>query len=177
MKQTRKHYRAAWIGMMFLITAACVESRDPAKETPVEPEPGLYEVTLSGAGLMKAGDKDRPRSTCLHPGNRDSFPHTLVKNYYALHYTCRTNPLPRVGNKIAGDVTCAADPKLAAGVTQFSYSGAVASENIDISVQMKFDAAIKEDAMSKEEAAQLRLGMKAFEQMRFVIMANRIGDC
>lgn len=163
--------------MGFVLVAACVDGRDPANETPVELEPGLYEVTLSGAGLMKASDKGRPQPVCLRPGNRESFPHTLVKNYYALHYSCRTTRLPRIGNKIAGEVTCAADPKLAAGATQFAYSGVVAREKVDIRVQIKFDTTVKENAMSKEEAAQLRLGMKAFEQMRFVIEASRIGDC
>ncbi len=161
-----------------LAATACAKTPDAADETPVDPEPGLYEVALSGAGLLKAGEeKEGPHAFCLTEADRSTFPHTLVKKYYQLHYSCMSTPLPREGNTIAGEIKCAADPKLAQGANRFVYKGAVSKDAVDINVQMKFDAVIKEEEMTKAQARELKLGMKTFELMKFVIEADRIGEC
>lgn len=160
-----------------LAVAACSKTPDAADETPVNPEPGLYEVTLSGAGLLKAGGKEGPHAFCLTEANRSTFPHTLAKKYYQLHYSCMSTPLPREGNAIAGEIKCAADPKLAQGANRFVYNGAVSEDAVEINVQMKFDAVIKEEEMTKAQARELKLGMKAMQLMKFVIEADRIDEC
>ncbi|MEM9618594.1 MAG: hypothetical protein AAF936_11595 [Pseudomonadota bacterium] len=168
----------AYLAVISVITTSCSNGRDAASETPADPEPGLYEVTLSGAGLLKAGGKEEgPYSFCLADTDRALFPHTLVKKYYQLHYSCMSTPLPREGNAIAGEIKCAADPKLAQGVNRFIYEGAVSKDAVDINVQMKFDAVIKEEEMTNAQARELKRGMKAFELMKFVIEAKRTDEC
>lgn len=164
-------------GAFSLAAAACSKVTDAADETPVDPEPGLYEVTLSGAALLRASGKEDPHSFCLTEVNRTAFPHTLVKKYYQLHYSCTNTPLPREGNRISGKLKCAADPKLAQGANRFVYEGAVLKDAVDINVRIKFDAVIKEEEMTKAQARELKLGMKAFELMKFVIEAERVGEC
>lgn len=165
------------LGGISLLASACSRAPDPASETPVDLEPGMYEITISGAGLPSSVNTDRPHSACVRESDRASFPHKLVQNYYSLHPACTTDRLPREGNKIAGEISCAADPKLAAGANRFVYSGAVKGDNVVVSVQMKLEAVIKEGSMTEAEAKQLKLGMKMMERLRFVIKAKRTGAC
>lgn len=165
------------LGAITLFVTACSKTPDPANEAPVDLEPGMYEIAISGAGLPSSMNTDRPHSACVRGSDRALFPHKLVQNYYALHPACKTDRLPREGNKIAGEISCAADPKLAAGANRFVYSGAVKSDNVEVSVQMKLEAVIKEDSMTEAEVKQLKLGMKMMERMRFVIKAKRTGAC
>lgn len=164
-------------GAFLLIATACTKAPDTAHETPVDPESGLYEVALSGTGLLKVSGKEDPHSFCLTETDRALFPHTLVKKYYQLHYSCISTPSPREGNKVAGEIKCAADPKLAQGANGFVYEGAVSKDAVDINVQMKFDAVIKEEEMTKAQARELKLGMKAMQLMKFAIEAERTGEC
>lgn len=160
-----------------LAGAACSQAPDPASQEPVDPAPGLYEITLSGAGLLKAAGKSDPDAFCLTERDRASFPHLLVRNYYELHAACRPTRAPRQGNAVGGEITCAADPKMAQGMNRFVYEGAVSARDVRVEVRMKLEAEIKEDAMTEAEAARLKLGMKMMERARFVIEADRVGDC
>ncbi|GJL95285.1 MAG: hypothetical protein DHS20C05_16900 [Hyphococcus sp.] len=161
-----------------IIAAGCAETSDPASEAPVELEPGRYEITMSGAGLLKAaGNDNNSRSTCLRAGERAMFPHKLAENYYRMHYSCSNKRLPREGNAVGGEISCAADPKLATGANRFVYNGAVAADNVRLEVKMKLDALIKEDEMTEAQIRELKLGMKMMEHARFVIEAKRTGDC
>ncbi len=160
-----------------LLVASCAQERDLASETPLDPEPGLYEVTLSSAGFLKAGGKEGPHPICVTAANRSTFPHTLVKKFYELHYSCVSRPGQRQGNAINGEIQCVADPKLAKGANRFVYEGAVSKQAVDMNVQIKFDAAIKESEMTEEQVKQLKLGMKAMQMIKFVIAAERTGDC
>ncbi|MHA7871231.1 MAG: hypothetical protein ACX939_02670 [Hyphococcus sp.] len=164
-------------GAACLLAAACADSRDPISQTPVDPEPGLYKVTLGGAGLLQHADLDDPQDYCLREGERADFPHVLARHYYQLHALCRVQRGVREGNAVGGEIICAADPKMAQGSNRFVYNGVVASEHARIEVRMKLDATLKEDAMSEAEAKQLRLGMKLMERFRFTIDAARVGDC
>lgn len=177
MSQFGKIRRIASSAVAGLIVSACAVERDAASEAPVDPAPGLYEITLSGAGPLKAGGKEGPHSYCLKRREQAAFPHLLVKNFYTLHGSCRQKRAPREGNKIGGEISCSADPKLAAGFSRFIYDGAVSLDDTEVEVQIKLDAAVKKETMTEEEAAQLRLGMKMMERMRFVIKATRNGDC
>ncbi len=177
MSRFLEYGRTMCFGTFSLAVAACSKTPDAANETPVDPKPGPYEVTLSGAGLLKAGGKEGPHSYCLRETDRASFSHTLVKKFYQLHYSCMSTPLPREGNAIAGEIKCTADPKLAQGANRFVYNGAVSEDVVEIDVRMKFDAVIKEAEMTKAQAQELKLGMKAVELMKFVIEAERIGEC
>ncbi len=177
MNQSFQGKRTACMSVFLLSTIACSNASDPASETPVNAKPGQYEITLSGAGLMKQAGKGKSSSYCLTQGESASFPYRLAEKFYPLHPACQTRRQPREGNAIAGEFSCGADPKLAAGANRFIYKGVVAEENVSVEIRMKLDATIKESAMTKKEAAQLRLGMKALEQARFVIGAKRTGDC
>ncbi len=159
--------------------AACSDRADPASETPVDPAPGLYEITLSGAGLLKhAGPEDAAQTYCLRESASASFPHLLAENYYKLHYSCTTRRGAREGNAVAGEISCPADPKLASGANRFVYRGAVGREKTRVEVRMKLDAQLKEGAGGAEVSdAQMKLAMKALEQARFVIEARRTGAC
>lgn len=165
------------IGVLAAIATACAPERDPASETPVNPAPGLYEVTLSGAGILKAAGEGETHTYCLRMRERSSFPHLLVRNYYQLHASCAPKRGPREGNAIAGEISCLADPKMAQGFNRFVYNGAIAPENTSIEVRIKFDAVPKEESMTEAEAMQLKLGMKMIERARFLIEAERVGDC
>lgn len=162
---------------LFLSVIACAGEVDPATQTPVDPEPGLYEVSLGGAGLLKNVEAEGPHEYCLRESERADFSHVLARNYYQLHALCRVERGAREGNAVAGEIICAADPKMAQGSNSFVYTGAVAENGARIEVRMKLDATLKEDAMSEAEAKQLRLGMKVMERFRFLIEAKRIGDC
>ena len=169
--------RGGWLLAACLAGAACSQAPDPASQEPVDPAPGLYEITLSGAGLLKAAGKSDPDEFCLTERDRASFPHLLARNYYQLHAACRPSRAPREGNAFGGEISCAADPKMAQGMNRFVYEGVVAADNVRVEIRMKLEVEIKEDAMTEAEAAQLKLGMKMFERARFVIEAERIGDC
>lgn len=158
---------------------ACSQTSDPASETPVEPEPGLYKITLSGAGLLKHANNDKtPETFCLTEIQRASFPHLLAENYYKLHYACTNARAPRMGNAIGGEISCAADPKMASGVNRFIYDGVVSREKTSIEVRMKMDAELNPGAGGAEVSdAQMKMAMKTMERMRFVIEATRTGDC
>ncbi len=160
-----------------MLVTACTNERDATKEIPVDPLPGLYDVSLSGAGLLKAGGREGPHEFCVTEANRFTFSHTLVKKFYQFHYSCVGKPSPRLGNAIAGEISCAADPKLAQGANRFVYQGTVSEDAVDITVQMKLDAVIREDEMTEEQVRQLKLGMKAMEMMTFIIEAKHTGAC
>ncbi len=166
-------------GAVSLLAAACVEQTDPASETPVDPAAGLYEITLSGAGLLKHVDTNKaPDAFCLTEAQRASFPHVLAENYYKLSPLCTINHAQREGNAIAGEISCMADPKMASGANRFVYAGAVGADRAKVEVRMKLDAQIKPGAGGQEVSdAQLKLAMKAMERMKFVIEAKRTGDC
>ena len=177
MLKGRELLRALFAGGFCVAIAACSQSADPAGAEPVDPQAGLYEITQSGAGLLKGAKPDKPKTFCLRESQRADFAHMLVEGYYKLHYSCVTNRAPREGNKVGGEIRCDADPKMAQGTNGFAYEGEVAAASARLEVRMQLDATVKEGALSQSEAAQLKFAMKAMEQARFIISATRTGDC
>lgn len=160
------------------LAAACSRTADPSSETPVDPRAGLYVITQSGAGLLKnVKSNDEPVSYCLRETERAAFPHLLAEGYYKLHYLCSNKRAPREGNAVSGEISCAADPKMASGANRFVYSGVVGEERARVEVRMKLDAELKPGAGGEISDAQLKMAMKAMERFRFVIEATRTGDC
>ena len=177
MHRFAKTVLAVCLGASPVLAAACSRAPDPAAQAPVDPAPGLYRIALSGAGLAGKAEKQQDASYCLKQSERASFPHLLARNYYQLHAGCLSKPGLREGNAIAGEISCAADPKLARGMNRFVYDGVVAADRATVELRMKIEADIREDAMTEQELAQLRLGVKMMERMRFIIEAERVGDC
>ncbi len=164
-------------GSLCLI-AACSETPGAANEEPVDPAPGLYEIAVSGAGLMKHAGKDNaPHSYCLKESERSEFPHMMAENYVKLHPACTTDRAPRQGNRIAGEIKCMADPKMAEGANSFLYKGDVAEDAVKVEFKMKFNSTLKDGAEPEVGKLQMKLAMKALEQARFLIEATQIGDC
>ena len=177
MKRRSSNQRHIFLGACALLAVACAETPDAANEEPVDLAPGRYAISISMAGMPSSVDTDRPHSACVRASDQASFPHKLVQNYYELHPACVTNRLPREGNKIAGEISCAADPKMATGANRFVYEGVVKPDSVEVTLRMKLEAIVDETAMTKAEAAQLKMGMKMMERMRFVIEAERTGEC
>lgn len=163
-----------------LLAAACAEeSRDPASEAPIDPAAGLYEFSMSGAGMLKHMEAEKvEKPFCLTEIQRSNFPYMLVENRFKLSPYCTSARDPREGNMIAGEVSCMADPKMAAGQNSFVYTGAVGEDRVRVEYQMKFNAELHKGAGGRELSdEQLKFAMKAMERMKFAIEARRIGDC
>lgn len=172
------HYFKA--GSLCLIAAACAgETRDPASEEPIDPAAGLYELTTSGAGLLKHMEPDKGQKPyCLTDAQRANFPNLLVEGRFKISPYCTSKRNPREGNVISGEVSCLADPKMASGSNRFVYQGVVSEDKVRIEYQMKFDAQLKPGVGGAEVSdAQMKLALKAMERMRLVIDAKRTGDC
>lgn len=160
------------------LAAACSQAADPSSETPVDPRPGRYVITHSGAGLLKhVKSNDEPGAFCLRESERAAFPHLLAEGYYKRHSLCTNTRAPREGNAVAGEISCVADPKMASGVNSFVYRGAVEEAWAKVEVRMKLEAELKPGAGGEMSDAQIKMAMKAMERLRFVIEAKRTGDC
>lgn len=159
---------------------ACSSAIDPSKQEPVDPQAGLYEITLSTAlarGILPAASAAKSDQTyCLRESGRGSFAHKLAQKYYQTHGACQTKQAPRKGNAVAGEIECLADQKMASGANRFSYKGVVADDRVNLDFKINFDASIK-DSLSDAEKTHLQRGMKMLEKARFGIQAKRIGDC
>lgn len=169
-----------FIALAAAVTVAaisCSEAPDAASQTPVDPASGLYEVTFSGAGLLKHAGPGEPRSYCLTEGGRGQFPHILAEGFYRLHPLCTVARGPREGNAFAGEIRCPVDQKMATGASRFIYTGEVAGETARVVVRMKIDADLTDGAAGEIGGAQMKLALKAMESARFVIEAKRTGDC
>jgi len=172
-----EHRRTLCASAFAVFATACADAPDPASEAPVDLTPGRYEISRSGAGLVKIDEEKAQETMCVRTSDAEAFPHKLAQLSHLIHPLCTTNKFPREQNKVSGDISCAADQKLAEGANRFAYTGEVAREHVSIDVQLKFEAAVKEEAMTKAQAMQLKLAMKAMERMRFTVEATRIGDC
>ena len=165
-------------GVQAAILSACAEGPGVANETPVDPQAGRYSIAFSGGlGPVKAAENDRKESICVREGERNAFPHRLAKDLYTIHGSCAPENEMREGNKISGEITCLADPKLANGFTHFLYTGAVFEDRVELAMRIKADAVVKTETMSKKEARQLKLGMAMIEQARWKVEAVRVSDC
>lgn len=177
MAQSFQTNRLTCVGSLLFIIAACAETADPANETPVDPEPGQYVITTSEALFKKSEPKQEPITLCLEQRDSASFGYTLAENYFLIHGLCTAQRAPRKGSMITGEIVCPVDPKLATGANRFAYKGAISSNSVKLEARMRIDADIKEGSETEVSEAQMRLAMKVFEKVKYIIEAKRIGDC
>ncbi len=163
------------VALLVALTAACEKAQDPMSEEPVDPAPGLYEIKISAGGVPNSGGGEAQKPVCLRASDARNFGENLTKNFYMLHSGCSHAANPRAGNVISGEIRCAADPKLADGSNRFVYRGVIAKDAVNVSVQIKFDAAPK--AGTEADTLQMKLAMKALERARISINAVRAGEC
>jgi len=164
-------------GAMTLVVAACSAPPAPSEQEPVDPAAGRYEVSVAGALPFRKGPAHKGDDYCLKESERKEFPHVLVRRFYGLPPTCALTRRPREGNAIGGDIACRAEESKATGNVRFAYTGAVAAERADVTLQMVLDVKMKGPQMTEAEQEYLDKSMKALEKMRFEIVAKRVGDC
>ena len=162
--------------------AACASPEpDPATAEPVALMPGLYRITLSGAGLARfaaPASKDEPGDeVCVRPSGRDRFADQVVENYFILHPGCRHQPEPRVGNVVSGVITCPLDPKMSTGTSTVTYEGVLSADRIEVTSRMRIDARPIPGRLSPEEERQLALGTAMMERVGIRVSAIRTGNC
>lgn len=170
-----RQYSAA---MMAIVAIGCAEVKDPASETPVDLSVGLYEIGVTSAVGPVSSKDDETTTHCVKNHETRSFPYLLAEKYLAFHGACGAERSPRQGNAFGGELTCLADQKMAAGANRFVYHGAIATDRVELEGRFKLDAELKPGAAGADVTdAQLKLAMKAFERVKSVIVAKRIGDC
>ncbi len=162
-----------------LAVAGCARQQAAADEPPVNPAAGRYELSESGGafGMMMKDREDAPKTYCLMQHERAGFAHKLVKARFGLHPSCTSSIAPREGNKVAGEIKCPADPKLAQGSSRFVYTGKHSADSVEANVRIEFDAVLRTDKMSAEEARQMKAGIAAMKHIQMNIAAKRIGSC
>lgn len=167
---------AALSGLM----AGCSPAGDPATEEPVELTPGLYQITLSGAGMAQftqQSPSETEDEVCVRPGDVTRFPDRMARNYFSMHPGCTASPEPREGNSFRGTVTCPLDPERATGKITIEYQGVVSADRVVATSQMTFDAQPVPGTMSPEERRQLAQGAALMELVGIQVTAVRAGDC
>lgn len=158
--------------------AACSGSPDPRAAAPVDLEPGLYAIALSGAlGARATPAEDQPDKVCVRPGGGEPFARKLAQSYYGIPPTCRATHAPREGNAIAGAYECPTDPKQAKGTIGFAYTGALSAEAVRVEVQMKLGTTISDIATPEYTEAEMKKASAMVERLRVVIEARRTGPC
>ena len=99
---------------------------DPASETPVSLQPGLYELKV-GSATPKADDK-----LCFASGDLENVDRMVRKYYYFLE-DCSHSKEERIGNEVKGKVRCEIDP-----TTGWStdYKASIAAQKLTIDATM-----------------------------------------
>ena len=167
--------------MILLGLAACSPSApDPATAEPVDPLPGLYTITLSGAGL--AGLATRPSkneedAVCVRASDSAGFADRLVSNSFTLHPVCTDEREPRAGNTIRGIITCPLDSRMAAGTSTVTYEGIISADRVEATGKISIDARPAPGQLNPEEQRQLALGMALVQNVGLRVSAVRTGDC
>lgn len=166
--------------MALVALAGCASPRDPATEEPVDPVPGLYRITLSGAGLARfarPGPEDPKDDVCVTAFDSPRFADRLTDNYFSIHPGCVTRRDARAGNRLGGTITCPLDPGMAAGTSTVSYEGTISTDRVEATSRMRIDARPIPGALSPEEQRQIALGAALVERVGIQVTAVRTGDC
>ncbi len=170
--------RLFMIAAAVFLVAACDDAPDPKDEAPIKLRPGLYQISVGGAVLRRKAQSEPAASICVGASETEMFPYELAEKRFTVHGACRPQRFPREGNFISGEVVCAADPKMATGTTRYAYEGVVAEDGVSLEARMKLDVEMKDKAGGEGVSErQLRLAMKAVEQIRSTIEAERVGEC
>lgn len=167
------------MGLALALTA-CTPPADPSTQEPVDPAPGLYRITLGGAGLAQYAQQGPGKTedeVCVTSRESPRFADRAIRNYFVLHPGCTTRPAPRVGNAVSGTITCPLDPKRAAGTVTITYEGVVAADGVEATSRMAFDFQPVPGALGPDEERQVAMATKAMEQVGIRLKAERTGEC
>ena len=162
----------------------CTEGRDPASEEPATLLPGQYKVSIGGdmkGGLPFASKaaREEQEGFCIADGYGEDVPDMLVRRYMGMSDGCSLDAAPRQGNAISGKLSCPTDPERAAGGSfNMTYSGAVSSDRIDVSGQMKLELPDSVFAsMPPEQAEQMKQAQAMMDKLQISVTAERTGAC
>lgn len=167
-----------------LALSGCTETRDPASEEPATLLPGQYKVSIGGD--MQGGmpfsskiPKDEQEGFCLAAGYGEDVPEMLVRRHLGMTEGCSLDAAPRQGNAFSGKLSCPTDPERAAGGRfDITYSGAVSTDRVDISGQIKVELPDSVLAsMPPAEAEQIKQGQAAMDKLTISVTAERTGAC
>ena len=147
---------------------------DPAKQEPVQLQPGLYKLSYSGASPQPFGRRStspEKDEVCVSPSDADSFPQTYPRRHWSkLGASCDGPLTERVGNHIAGKVACSAMDG-ASGNVSVHFEGEVAEDSLDVSIEFKANLS----GLPAAEAA--KLDTSALNDLDLRMSLRRIGDC
>jgi hypothetical protein len=167
-----------------LALSGCTDTRDPASEEAATLLPGQYKVSIGGdmkGGMPFASQiaRDEQDGFCLAPGYGEDVPEMLVRRHLGMTDGCSLDAAPRQGNAISGKLSCPTDPERAAGGSfTTTYSGAVSSDRVDISGQIKIELPDSVLAsMPPEEAEQMKQGQAMMDKLKISVRAERTGAC
>jgi hypothetical protein len=177
--------RHVFIGIPCLFLGSCGTAPDPATETPVDLQPGQYQVTMGGGGLAKfiPVQKDGPgsvdQSICVTAEQAKTWPKPFVQNYLYLHEGCSLTGSKRVGNAVSGAILCPVDPDKAQGKMTVNYTGSMARDAVTVEAKMVFDVELSEAEKAKDPgAAQAMAAMKGLMgNISMIVKAKRTGEC
>ncbi|MFN7028707.1 MAG: hypothetical protein ACK4PC_05005 [Sphingopyxis sp.] len=175
---------AAFVVATGLALSGCTEARDPASEAPATLLAGQYKVSIGGdmQGGMPFASKvarDEQDGFCLAAGYGEDVPEMLVRQHLGMTEGCSLDATPRQGNAFSGKLSCPTDPERAAGGSfDITYSGAVSTDRVDISGQVKIELPDSVLAsMTPEEAEQIKQGQAAMDKLTISVTAERTGAC
>lgn len=150
------------IAPVFALPALCACDLwgDPAGETPVQMQSGLYEVTLGGATLIRLRSGTRTDRICLTSYDASQFPRNPLDFIIEPWADCGPEIVEPIGNSIKGARRCATRkvPMIAA------YTGRHTTDTFEV------DGMITQG--QGETASIMRLGSGEFS-----LKGERIGDC
>jgi hypothetical protein len=166
------------------VLGGCSMGGDPASEEPVSLKEGQYKVVLTGntsglGGLVPTKPADEG-SVCIRAGYDEGNVATLAKQYLAFTSECAHSAKARVGNAVAGTVTCPLGPDLPnmSGSITTEYKGLIGTESIEIAGQMKMDIPKQILANSGDASPEeMQAGIDAMEDIVISVKAERTGDC
>lgn len=171
---------AVLIVALSALLAACSPAGDPATQEPVELSPGLYQITLLGAGMAQFTQQSPGKTedeVCVRSSDVSRFPDRMARNYFSMHPGCTASPEPREGNAFVGTVTCPLDPDRASGKITIEYEGVVSADRVVATSRMKVEAKPVPGTMSPKEQRQVAQGAALMEMVGIQVTAVRAGDC
>ena len=139
--------------------------------TPIELQPGNYDITAAGAVFGFSGRALGQGSRCISAGNgAEHIPTMLVRPYMVLNEHCGTAKFERTGNKLTGTAVCLIEE----GSATVSFEGEIKPDRVEGDLKLKFD--IKPDGSAEGAAAEKMLDV-AMNAASVPFSAVRSGEC